>query len=409
MDIEKAYDKVEWNFLMDTMVQMGFGRKWLMWIRACLESASVSILINGSPTKEIKMSRGVRQGDPLAPFLFLLVAEGLNQSCKMALEKGLVKGVEVGKDKIKVFHLQYADDMLVFGQWGKQNIKNIPLLFKCFYLASGLKVNLNKSCVYGLGVARKEVEDIAVVAGCQAGSFPLKYVGLPIGCNMNKQVNWYPVVEKFKNTLSKWKMDSLSFGGRLTLVKTVLGSLALYFFSLFRAPVSVIKTLERIRANFFWGGGLESSKVSWVSWQNTIASHELGGLNIGSLRSQNLSLLEKWWWRFHKEEGSLWVWVIKSVYGPGGGLGVDDKVKAGSTWGNIIRPGQSIEKMGISWVVSFVKRVGNGHQTSFWFDKWVGNFRLCNQFPRLFKLESIESTSVYDKGYISCDGSWVWN
>ncbi|GLT37028.1 hypothetical protein SLA2020_113700 [Shorea laevis] len=77
-DFEKAYDCVNWDFLDEMMRRLGFGNKWRMWIKECLQTASVSILVNGSPTDEIKMERGIRQGDPIAPFLFLIVAEGLN-------------------------------------------------------------------------------------------------------------------------------------------------------------------------------------------------------------------------------------------------------------------------------------------------------------------------------------------
>ncbi|XP_071713639.1 uncharacterized protein [Rutidosis leptorrhynchoides] len=98
---------------------MEFGEKWKNWILSCLNSASVSILINGSPTKEFRLERGVRQGDPLSPFLFILAAEGLNILTKSAHERGYFKGVEVGKDRVNITHLQYADDTMFFENWSK--------------------------------------------------------------------------------------------------------------------------------------------------------------------------------------------------------------------------------------------------------------------------------------------------
>ncbi|XP_071719284.1 uncharacterized protein [Rutidosis leptorrhynchoides] len=120
---------------------MGFGDKWRKWILSCLTSASISILINGSPTREFSLGRGVRQGDPLSPFLFILVADALNILTKVATEKGMFKGVEVGVDKILVSHLKYADDT-IFSVNGVRNgglnngslrAKNLALLGKWWW------------------------------------------------------------------------------------------------------------------------------------------------------------------------------------------------------------------------------------------------------------------------------------
>ena len=115
VDFEKAYDSVEWSFLLDCLRKMGFGRKWISWIKACLASARISVLVNGSPSKEFPMRKGLRQGDPLAPFLFLIVAESLHILMKNAEEKHLFEGIKVGKFGHPISHLQYADDVVFFG------------------------------------------------------------------------------------------------------------------------------------------------------------------------------------------------------------------------------------------------------------------------------------------------------
>ena len=93
VDFEKAYDSVEWSFLLDGLKSMGFGKKWRGWIEACLKSSTISILINGASTNEFPIERGLRQGNPLAPFLLLIIAEGLHIMVEEAMEKGLLKGV----------------------------------------------------------------------------------------------------------------------------------------------------------------------------------------------------------------------------------------------------------------------------------------------------------------------------
>ncbi|XP_071708444.1 uncharacterized mitochondrial protein AtMg01250-like [Rutidosis leptorrhynchoides] len=161
VDFEKAFDSLNWDFLMEVMSSMRLGVKWRKWILSCLKSASISILINGSPTREFSFGRGIRQGDPLSPFLFILAVEGLNILTKATIDKGLFKGVEIGSDKVLLSHLQYADDTMFFGEWSRLNERNLINILKCFELASGLKVNFRKSCLYGEGVTYNKIDNLA--------------------------------------------------------------------------------------------------------------------------------------------------------------------------------------------------------------------------------------------------------
>lgn len=112
VDFNKAFDSVNWNFLNSMMQQMNFGIKWRTWMKGCLESARASVLVNGCPTTEFQLEKGVRQGDPLSPFLFILAMEGLNIALKEAVEKGVFQGITIPNSDIKVSHLVYADDAL---------------------------------------------------------------------------------------------------------------------------------------------------------------------------------------------------------------------------------------------------------------------------------------------------------
>ncbi|GJV51737.1 putative RNA-directed DNA polymerase, eukaryota, reverse transcriptase zinc-binding domain protein [Tanacetum coccineum] len=164
VDFEKALDSVCWNFLLDIMIQMGFGDKWRRWIASCPSSASISVLINGPPSKEFEMERGLRQGDPLSPFLFLIVFEALQISIIEACNSGLFSGVSLVEGGFNISLLQYADDALFFGKWSRSNARNLVLILKCFEEASGLKVNLSKSRLFGVGVNLDEVEAVALAS-----------------------------------------------------------------------------------------------------------------------------------------------------------------------------------------------------------------------------------------------------
>ncbi|XP_071741061.1 uncharacterized protein [Rutidosis leptorrhynchoides] len=400
VDFENAFDSLNWDFLMEVMSSMGFGSKWCRWILACLKSASISILINGSPTTEFSMGRGVRQGDPLSPFLFILAAEGLNILTKATVDRGIFKGVEIGNDKVVISHLQYADDTIFFGDLSMSNARNLIYILKCFELASGLKVNFHKSCLYGVGADSGEIDMLANRMGCQACKFPFIYLGLPIGAKMKKISDWNSVIEKFKKRLSEWKMRTLSFGGRLVLLKSVLNSLPLYYLALFRAPPCVLKLLESVRRIFFLGGDFSGSKISWVKWAYTCLPYGAGGLNIGSLKGKNLALLGKWWWRFKIETNCLWTKIIRSIYGIDGGLrsGVGlAHLSASGIWYNIILVGNNIEDCQVAFKTSFKKSIGDGRNTLFWNDNWCGSESFKNMFPRLYMLESNKDALVSDR------------
>ncbi|GJV12654.1 RNA-directed DNA polymerase, eukaryota, reverse transcriptase zinc-binding domain protein [Tanacetum coccineum] len=183
--------------------RLGFSSTWRKWIMAGLKSSRASILVNGSPTSEFSLKRGLRQGDPLSPFLFIIVMEGLH----IDLKDGLTE---------------------IFSK----------------VLRLGLKINISKSNLYGVGVSSDDIESMAAGTGYSASNLPFSYLGLPIGSNMNRIANWNGLIECFKFRLSGWKANMLSSGGCLTLIKSVLGSLGIYYFFIFKVLEAVLKTLE---------------------------------------------------------------------------------------------------------------------------------------------------------------------
>ncbi|KAL7593363.1 hypothetical protein Lser_V15G33806 [Lactuca serriola] len=354
VDFEKAFDSLSWGYLDSILEQMNFGTKWWSWIHGCPSSARISVLINGAATSEFSMERGIRQGDPLSPFLFIIVAEGLHIAMEEGKEIGIFEGIKLPSQGPSLSHLQYADDVIFLGSWSIENAKNLIRILRCFELASGLKINMLKSKIYGFGVQGCELELVAWCLNCSIGSIPFIYLGLPIGASMARAVHWNPLIAKFQAKLSKWKAFTLSFGGHLTLCKAVLGSLGSFYFSMFKAPIKVIKMLEKIRMRFFWGGDLEKRKISWVAWDKTCASKERGGLGIGSLKAQNIAMLGKWWWRFKANPNSACTVVIKSIFGVDGGFNKPSVARRKSgCWGVIASLPKMLEKDNISFVSHF--------------------------------------------------------
>ena len=154
VDFEKAYDYVSWKFLFYMMRRMGFHERWIGWVKGCLTSASISILVNGSPTDEFKPQRGLRQGDPLAPLLFVLVAEGLTGLMREAVSRNLFHSFMVGKNKVPVNILQFADGTIFFGEASMENVSVIKAILRSFEIASGLRINFSKSQLGAIGQSK---------------------------------------------------------------------------------------------------------------------------------------------------------------------------------------------------------------------------------------------------------------
>ncbi|GKB29168.1 putative RNA-directed DNA polymerase [Tanacetum coccineum] len=350
VDFEKAIDSLNWSFLDSIMTQMGFSIKWKNWISACLNSSYASVLVNGSPTPEFKIEKGLRQGDPLSPFLFILAIKALNVVLEEAKSRHFFWGIDVGSNRVHISHLQFADDAIILGEWSHVNVKNLSRILTCFHLASGLKVNFNKSKFFGVGVTNNELTSLASTVGCQSSHFPCNYLGLPIGANMSRSSNWSPLIDRFHKQISMWKANSISFGGRLTLIKVVLGSLGVYYFSIFKAPKCIFTKLECIIRKFFWGGSSDSNKIPWIAWDKVIAPFDKGGLNIRSLKVCEIAKLNR-----------------------------------------------ELNVLGIDLYSIFKLKIGNGQNTHFWTDMWVGNAPLFSIYPRLFRIEGDHNFSVSER------------
>ncbi|GKB87482.1 RNA-directed DNA polymerase, eukaryota [Tanacetum coccineum] len=214
VDFQKVFDSVRWDHLDDILGRFGFGSKWRGWIRGCLQSSKASVLINGSPTDEFLFHRGLRQGDPLSPFLFILVMESLHVAFQRVIERGI------------------------------SNVSTLVMMLHCFFRASGLKIKVNKSSLYDVGVHSSDVQHLANSFGCMASNLPFAYLGVKVGANMTHINSWQEVIQKVTSKLSKWKAKALSVGGRPTLIKSVLGSLPTYYMSMFKVPDGVLNHLD---------------------------------------------------------------------------------------------------------------------------------------------------------------------
>ena len=232
LNMEKAYDHVDWNFLFYLLKRCGFVERWCSWIKHCILSIQFSVLINGSLSGFFGSSRGVRQGDPLSPFLFVLVMEAFSKMISAIYSRRLISGFSMGSrgyNRVEVSHL-FADDTLVFCGANASQISYMGALLVCFEAVSRLKVNLTKSALILVG-SLDDVDQLAGRLGCGTTVLPLKYVGLPLEASFKLKAMWRDLEDLMARRLALWKRLYLSKGGRVALIKSTLSNLPTYLLS----------------------------------------------------------------------------------------------------------------------------------------------------------------------------------
>ncbi|KAL8509574.1 hypothetical protein ACS0TY_016699 [Phlomoides rotata] len=408
IDFEKAYDSIRFSFLFDILERMGFDSRWIGWIRECVSTAYSSIIINGSPTKEFHMEKGLRQGDPLSPFLFLIVANCLNLMMKGAVDKEQFSPCIVGSKKVEVSILQYADDTIFFGEAKTKNIKTIKCILRIFEVWTGLKVNFHKSDIMGINVKKERVKEWCSILNCKQSSIPFKYLGLHVGEKMKNSSSWEFVTKKLEDRLHCWENTNLSLGGRIVLINSVLTNLPSYAFSFCRLPKNTTYNLTKIQRRFLWGEGAgKENRIAWVKWDNVCREKKEGGLGIKNVECFNLAYFGKWGGKIMRDKESLVSLILDSKYGDFRDCcerfkDLEKPDPAWSFWWFSL-----VKFVGSSnWFFdNFSRKIGNGKCTRFWFDKWIGGTSPKDMFPRLYYIDKDPSCSVADR-FSSSDNCW---
>jgi hypothetical protein len=199
VDFERAYDKVNWQFLDYMMGRMGFAEGWRKWIHACVFHSSMSVLVNGSPTADFNVGKGLRQGDPLSPFLFLIVVEGLLGFMRKEVENNSFHGYKVS-DNIMFHSLQFFDDTILVGEGNWDNLWTIKTILRSFEIVSGLKINFYKSKLYGINIEDSFMRASSLILHCAVESIPFRFLGIPVGANPKRRAAWLPIIESMKKT-----------------------------------------------------------------------------------------------------------------------------------------------------------------------------------------------------------------
>ncbi|KAM2375829.1 hypothetical protein ACFXTH_044543 [Malus domestica] len=321
-----------------------------------------------------------------------------------AQENDLINGLCIGQEKVEISHLQFADDTIFFLTEDEEVWNSLLQVLNLFCSVSGLKINKAKCFLAGINSKSEKLNRMADSWGCEVGCWPIKYLGLPLGGRPRAIKFWDPVVETMERRLQSWKKAFLSREGKLTLIQSVLGSLPIYYMSLFKIPCRVKRRLEKLMKGFLWEGVEEGKKTHLVRWELVTKNKEERGLGVGNLRNQNEALLAKWLWRFPMESQSLWHKVIRSKYGlqvNGWNALPPRRVSSRSPW-------KDISSGSHQFLICCKFEVGNGERVRFWEDGWLTGGPLKEQFPRLFLLSRKYSHNISSFVEVSSN-SLSWN
>ncbi|XP_042944540.1 uncharacterized protein LOC122278417 [Carya illinoinensis] len=366
LDMSKAYDRVEWEFLRKVMVKMGFNSRWVNLVMQCISTVSYSILVNGNPQGSFNPSRGIRQGDPLSPYLFILVSEVLSSLLNHAEVSKVIHGFQISRGKLSINHLFFADDSLLFCRANAREWFSIHLLLNIYEEASGQKLNKTKTSIFFSPNTRPATKEyILSLAGTRSSSCYEKYLGLPALIGRSKNAAFKSIIDRIKSRVGNWKDKLLSHAGKEILLKAVIQALPTYCMGVFKLPKSLLSDINRVMYQFWWGHLQNEKKVHWVSWAQMGKSKAAGGVGFRGLEYFNLALLAKQGWRLVQYPTSLAAQVLKAKYYPQHDF---FQAKVGHRPSFIWRSfcaAKGVLLKGSIW------RIGNGQKTSIWKDRWL--------------------------------------
>ncbi|XP_059310845.1 uncharacterized protein LOC132062256 [Lycium ferocissimum] len=366
LDMLKAYDRVEWGYMKQMIIHMGFHERFVGWIMECISFTSFSFNLNGEIRGNVVPSRGLRQGDPLSPYLFVICAEGLSVLLKQAEERNVLAGLQLNRNWPSVSHLFFADDSFFFCEASMQSASEVQRILQDYARCSDQLINTDKSTVFfRKNIECQEREEICAMLGNMKICTNGMYLGLPavVGRSKNEILGF--IKDRVGTKIKGWKERFLSPAGKEVLLKSVLSAIPTYALTCFRMPDRLCEQITSLFNRFGWGKDEEVRKMHLEKWERLCDAKSKGGLGFRDLKAFNMALLAKTAWRVLKNPDSLMAKVLKSKYFPNSSF-MNAEVKGSSSWiWRSLMWGRDLLRKGVRWNLT------DGAYFNVWFEPWL--------------------------------------
>ena len=394
LDMSKAYDRVEWTYLKAILLKLGFHRNWVELLMACVTSATFAVMVNGEPHGYIKPTHGLRQGDPVSPYLFLLCAEGLSALIRKAEGEDLIRGVSICRGGPRISHLFFADDSVIFCRASRDDCNVLLQLLALYERALGQKINGEKTALfYSKNTPVKRRSVLTALFGTSHITQFEKYLGLPPIMGSSKKRAFNDIKDRIWRRLQGWKEKLLSQAGREILIKAVVQAIPTYAMS-FKFPAGLCAEICSMANRFWWGQRSGAQKVHWVNKEKLVKSKSEGGMGFRDLQLFNTALLARQGWRLLQYPNSLVSRFIKAKYFPNTSfLNARLSSNVSYTWRSICGSRQVLTD-GLRW------KVGSGTQVKVWKDAWLpspSTFKVLSPVSILSEDATVDSLIDNDK------------
>lgn len=248
VDLRKAFDSVRWEFIIAALLALGVPTKFINWIHQCISTPTFTVSVNGCCGGFFKSAKGLRQGDPLSPYLFVLAMEVFSKLLHSRFDSGYIR-YHLKASDLYISHLMFADDVMIFFDGGSSSLHGICETLEDFASWSGLKVNNDKSHFFCAGLEQAERNSLAAY-GFPQGCLPIRYLGLPLMCRKLRIAEYEPLLEKISKKFRSWATNCLSYAGRVQLIASVIYGTVNFWMSTFLLPKGCIKKIESLCARF---------------------------------------------------------------------------------------------------------------------------------------------------------------
>lgn len=330
-----------------------------------------AVSVNGFVSNFFANGRGLRQGDPASPVLFNFVADAFSCMLSRAARCGHIAPVVSHLLPEGVSHLQYADDTIILVEMDDTCIANLKFILFSFEAVSGLKINFAKSEVLVTGVDEAEALQVARLLNCSLGSFPFKYLGLPISPGVLHAKDFALAVAKVGNRVLPWRGRYNTNAGKVSLINSCLSSLPMFLMGFYLLTDGVHAGFDKHRGAFYCNYMDNKRKYRLVKWHHMCKPKNRGGLGIINTRVMNICLLIKWWWKILTSGAdSLWFSILKAKYFPHSNPMFATARRGSQFW-------KSLVKVRHIFLEHVKFNVGNGMAVRFWLDWWSGDALLA--------------------------------